>query len=103
MNDFKPPFDDEAMEIYLLSVYNGAITKDNLSIKYHERTALELEQGMVIGFGGGLTSFNYTSPKYQTFVKMRTNIFVFSAAKQYQQVRIMSQFIHKNGIKSTYP
>lgn len=100
--DYTPPFSDDWMEIYLLSVYNGFTTKENLDIGYYSKMIDELEQAMVIGFGGPLSSFNYTSPTYQTFVKMRENIYVFSAAKQYQQVRTMSQFISKKGVKSTY-
>lgn len=100
--DFTPPFSEEAMELYLISVYGEAITKENLSLNYHGKVIDELEQAMIIGFGGGAGSFNYTSPQYKAFVKMRENIYVFSAAKQYQQVRIMSQFISDKGVKSTY-
>jgi SPP1 gp7 family putative phage head morphogenesis protein len=99
---FKMPFNEEAIEIYLLSVYAGAITKENLSIEYHEKVGLKLEEAITIGLGGSLTSFNYTTPEYTLYRKMRENIFVFSAAKQYQQVRTMSQFISQNGVKSTY-
>lgn len=101
-DDYTPPFSEEWIEIYLLSVYSGFITKENLDITYYSKIIDELEQAMVIGFGGTSTSFNYTSPAYQAFVKMRENIYVFSAAKQYQQVRTMSNFIYNKGIKSTY-
>ncbi len=100
-DDFKMPFNEEDIELYLLSVYAGAITKDNLSVGYHETVGVELESALTIGLGS-MHSFPYTSPKYELFQKLRSNIFVFSAAKQYQQVRIMSQFINKDGIKSTY-
>lgn len=101
-DDFTAPFNEEAMEIYLLQVYAGAITPENLSVGYHEKVGLKLEEALTIGFGVGLNSLNYTSPEYTVFRKMRTNIFVFSAAKQYQQVRTMSQFITQEGIKSTF-
>lgn len=101
-DDFVPPFTEEAMEIYLLGVYTGSIDKDHLSVSYHEKVGTKLEEAMVIGFRGGLTSINYTTPEYRTFVKMRENIYAFSAAKQYQQVRTMSRFIDEKGVKSTY-
>lgn len=100
--DFKMPFNEEAIELYLLSVYSGAITKDQLSVGYHEKVGVELEGALTIGFGASMNNMNYTSPQYQLYRKMRSNIFIFSAAKQYQQVRIMSEFIHKDGVKSTY-
>jgi SPP1 gp7 family putative phage head morphogenesis protein len=101
-DDFIPPFSDDDMELYLLSVYNDAITKENLSVSYHEKVGVTLEQALIIGLGSQ-SSFNYTSAPYQLYLKMRENIFVFSAAKQYQQVRIMSQFITDKGVKSTWP
>lgn len=99
---FMVPFSEEYMEIYLLQVYTGAITKENLSVSYHERVGLKFEEALTLGFGAALSSINYTTPEYALYQKMRENIFVFSAAKQYQQVRTMSQFITNNGVKSTY-
>jgi len=100
--DFRMPFSEERIEDYLLGVHAEVITKENLSVDYHERVAIQLEQALVIGFGATLTGINYTSPLYETFIKLRENIFVFSAAKQYQQVRTMSEFIYDKGVKSTY-
>jgi SPP1 gp7 family putative phage head morphogenesis protein len=100
--NFKLPFDEEAIELYLLSVYSGETTKEKLSIRYHETVGGELEEALTIGFGAGLSSLNYTSAEFALYKKLRENIYVFSAAKQYQQVRTMSHFITKDGIKSTY-
>lgn len=99
---FRMPFNEEAIEIYLLSVYSGAITKENLSVSYHEKVGVQLDEAITIGFGASLNTLPYSTPQYELFRKLRSNIFVFSAAKQYQQVRTMSQFINVDGVKSTY-
>lgn len=101
-DNFNMPFTEDQIESYLLGVYSEVITKDQLSVSYHEKIAVKLEEALVFGFGKALSDINYTSPLYSTFIKLRENIFVFSAAKQYQQVRTMSQFIYNNGVKSTY-
>lgn len=101
-DNFKMPFTEEQIENYLLGVHAEAITKDQLSVNYHEKIGVLLEEALVIGFGQTLSSINYTSPLYKVFIKLRENIFVFSAAKQYQQVRVMSQFISDRGVKSTF-
>lgn len=100
-DNFRMPFDNEWIEMYLLSVYAGAITKDQLSVQYHAKVGVALEDALIIGLGSQYT-FPLSSPKYTLYQKLRSNIFVFSAAKQYQQVRTMSHFINKDGVKSTY-
>lgn len=99
---FKMPFTEEQIDIYLLSIYSEVIKKDQLSVSYHEKVGVKLEEALVVGFGATLSDINYTSPLYKAFVKMRENIYVFSAAKQYQQVRTMSEFIFNKGVKSTF-
>jgi|ADGO01.1.fsa_nt_gi Uncharacterized protein, homolog of phage Mu protein gp30 len=98
---FRMPFSEEAIELYLLEVYAGAITKENLSISYHEAVGDTLEDALILGFGPQ-SSYNITTPQYSLYQKLRENIYVFTAAKQYQQVRTMSQFITEKGIKSTF-
>lgn len=96
------PFTEEGMEMYLLGVYTGSITTDMLSVSYHERVGTTLERGMLIGLNPGGGNINFTSPAYELARKFRTNIYIFSAAKQYQQVRTMSEFIETKGVKSTF-
>lgn len=96
------PFTEEGIEMYLLGVYTGSITTDSLSLSYHERVGTTLERGMLIGLNQGNPNINFTSPEYELFRKFRTNIFQFSAAKQYQQVRTMSAFIVDKGVQSTF-
>ena len=95
-------FPENWIELYLAGVWAEAITTDNLSLDYHTKVGGELEKGMEKGFGGRPESFQYITPEYETALKLRKNIYSFSAAKQYQQVRTMSKFINENGVKSSF-
>jgi SPP1 gp7 family putative phage head morphogenesis protein len=86
-------FSEEEREFYLLSVYAGAITKNALSHEYHYRLGSIFEQAIAKGFGSDLQDLTFLSPKYDTIVAIRRHVYVFSAAKQYQQVRQMAAFI----------
>jgi SPP1 gp7 family putative phage head morphogenesis protein len=97
------PFSPEYVEQYILSVYLGAVTKSSLSLSYHNEIIKILESAMTIGFDKSYDSMNYTSAEREVFDKMRKNIYRFSAAKQYQQVRTMSTYINFKGEKSTWP
>jgi len=95
-------FPDNWIELYLLGIYSEAITKESLSLDYHAKVGGELENGVIKGYGGAVTEFTYSTPEWETALKLRKNIYAFSAAKQYQQVREMSKFINEKGVKSTF-
>jgi SPP1 gp7 family putative phage head morphogenesis protein len=94
-------FSDEEEELFLLSVWSTTITKEHLSYSYHEKVGIKLEDGLERGFGK-FSDLQVNTPEYETYLKLRKNIYHFSAAKQYQQVRRMSDFITKNGEQSDY-
>lgn len=101
-NLFYFPFTPEQVESYLLAVYVGAVTTDALSLGYHETIGKTFEEAMVLGFGKAQHNLNRTTNQYEIFQKMRSNVYVFSAAKQYQQVRTMARYIDVKGVKSTF-
>lgn len=90
--DFRE-FSEQEREYYLLSVYAGVITKNSLNYEYHYRLGSIFEQAIAKGFGGPAGNLSFLDPKYDTIVAIRRHTYVFSAAKQYQQVRQMSAFI----------
>lgn len=96
------PFNPGEIEFYLLSIYSELITKNNLSIEYHYKIAAYLEKAVYEGFGLNISNVPFTSPQYDILQKLRRHIYVFSAAKQYSQVREMSEFINVGGVKSTF-
>jgi SPP1 gp7 family putative phage head morphogenesis protein len=92
---FDDPFNEQEREVYLLSVYAGAITANSLDINYHLRVGGLLEEGVFHGFGGN--DFGVLTPEAEILYPIRQNIWQFSAAKQYQQVRILSSFVNVAG------
>lgn len=96
------PFSDSYAEGYVDRVFNEEITKSALDIRYHEIAGGYLMKGARRGFGGGPEEFTQHTPKELTIRSIRSNIFMFSAAKQYQQVVAMSEFIRQNGLKVPY-
>jgi len=97
-----PPFSDEYEDDYVRRIYNEEITKNTLDKTYHELTGGYLQSGAEKGFKGKVADFGDFSPEGITIRSIRKNIFQFSAAKQYQQVVTMSDFIYENGLKSPY-
>ena len=87
-----PLFTDSEMEWYLLQVYSGMITDHNLSIEYHYKVAAYLQQALAEGFGPPITT-----EAYEAYIGLRKHIYIFSAAKQYSQVREMSALINLKG------
>lgn len=93
------PISEAEALAYIRKVYDEIVTKDRLDIKYHEEVGGYLNKGAEKGFKGGPTNFTPETPEYKTIKDIRRNIYQFSAAKQYQQVVVMSEFIHEAGLK----
>lgn len=96
------PFNDEWADDYIKKVYDGVITKEKLDPRYHEITGGHLERGAQRGFKGGVAEFTPESEEWRTIKDIRRNIFQFSAAKQYQQVAVMSELIYDAGLKISF-
>lgn len=85
-------FTDEQKESYLEAVYLGLITTDSLSLDYHEKVGGKLYGAVLDGWG----KIGFRDLETEILAGLTNNIYVFSAAKQYQQVRIMSKAITEN-------
>lgn len=99
MNDDEwiDPFTTEEMELYLTGVYHKLITKYSLSRAYHDKVGAGFDDRVKKGYGP------HVEPKQQsTYKALRKNVYIFSAAKQYQQVREMTGFIEQKGVQSTF-
>lgn len=84
-------FTEDEQNNYIEGVWLGLITKENLSLFYHEKHASLLNDPIV----ENLVSTDGAGSEIKNDVAqlMRTNVYEFSAAKQYQQAREMSSFI----------
>lgn len=88
----KDLYTEEEMENYILSVWSGLVSVDNLSMEYHIKIGGHLYDAVVRGYGSDV--FLPETLELATFEGLRSNIYVFSAAKQYTQVRQMSTIIN---------
>lgn len=71
----------------LKGIYEGEIIVDNLPEDLYLAIAKYLEKGLYNGFGGNLAEFKLGGVDYELLEELRTNIYLFSGAKTYQQVR----------------
>lgn len=66
-------------------IYNGEnISSDDTLLR---QTAEYLLNGIQKGFNGDILSFNFNSPDFSTLVKLTENIYHFSAAKNYHELK----------------
>lgn len=84
--DKKPLKDD-----IIRDVYWGVITPVSLSKELYHETANVLKKGAYKGYGGTLVEFGFDTPDFATLQELRTNIYMFSAAKTFQQTLEMTQ------------
>jgi SPP1 gp7 family putative phage head morphogenesis protein len=86
-------FTDEEMNMLIDGVLTGIYSAGSLPAWYYERTAEALFSGVEAGFGSNLFELSLGGTDYALLAELRTNIYVFSAAKTYQQVRDMSDLL----------
>jgi SPP1 gp7 family putative phage head morphogenesis protein len=91
--EFTDPFSPEDEEFYFMLVYHKVLTKNKLSFDYHSKITSFFEKALGFGFGGLPEEFTFGSSEFKTVAKLRTSLYIFSAAKQYQQLRQMSAMV----------
>jgi hypothetical protein len=85
------PVSDEFLAAYVAGLYAGIITEHSLSVELYQKTGSYLDKGLVEGYG---LSFETGTTTEETFLKLRKNLWHFSAAKQYTQNRdILRSFV----------
>jgi len=87
-------FSDDDIERVLIGVYSGLITPQSLDVQTYLRVAEKLTNGVYNGFGKSLIDVEWNSPDYKMLYDLRNNVYVFSGAKQYHQVREMTDAIY---------
>jgi SPP1 gp7 family putative phage head morphogenesis protein len=87
-------FSEEEIERIVIGVYSGLITPQSLDVATYLRVAEKLTNGVYNGFGKALTDVEWNSPDFKMLNDLRNNVYVFSGAKQYHQVREMVDAIY---------
>lgn len=80
----------EQIEALVNDVYGGVVTPTNLPRDLYEAILEVLTDAVENGFG---TDYGEGSVSSNLLVKFRKNVLVFSAAKTYQQINDMSNFV----------
>lgn len=83
-------WDDKEIEALIKKVFDGDITEEDLPEKLYYDIAEVLKKGLYKGYGGSLKKFEVDTKDYDLLAELRENIYMFSAAKTYQQVRDMT-------------
>lgn len=91
-------YSDASIEALLDGVYNGRYTRRELPKSLYYAIADYLKKGAYKGFGGSLPDFTPGGTDYELLAELRENVYMFSAAKTYQQVREMSDLL-RDGAK----
>jgi SPP1 gp7 family putative phage head morphogenesis protein len=86
-------FTDKQIDNLFKSIYEGLITVDNLPEDLYFAIANYVKRGLYEGFGGTLADFEFGGTDYELLNELRTNTYLFSGAKTYQQVREFSSFV----------
>lgn len=92
-------FSDDEIDRIIIGIYAGTITIRSLDLQTYLKVARKLSEGMYEGYGMNLDTVLYLSEDYKMLYQLRNNVYIFSGAKQYQQVRHMSSFLtDENGV-----
>ncbi|MDQ3534626.1 MAG: phage minor head protein [Bacteroidota bacterium] len=92
-------FTDEEIAVLLSAIYQGYITEELLDVNLYARIGRYLEEGVVKGFGKTVFELTPNDPDFETALKLRENVYAFSAAKTFQQTKDMSAAVYEDGVK----
>jgi SPP1 gp7 family putative phage head morphogenesis protein len=85
---------DEDIEKLLKAIYHGIVTVYNLPKKLYFQTAERLKQGLYDGYGSPLTEFEFGTPDHVLLKELRGNIYRFSGAKTFTQVKEITSMMY---------
>lgn len=90
-------FTREEIESLIKSIYYGIVGIRALPVDLYNSIAKYLFQGVVNGYGGNLTFFEYNSTNWKTLKALEYDIYLFSGAKTFQYTNASASLIVQNG------
>jgi SPP1 gp7 family putative phage head morphogenesis protein len=87
---------------FIKGVHSGKIKVNSLPKDLYLAIAKELEKALYKGFGGTVSSFSFGTMEADLIAELRSNVYMFSGAKTYQQVRYLSTLATKTKNFSEY-
>lgn len=94
-------FNDDDFDRIIQGILVGSITVNNLDPQTYFKIAEKLMNGVYEGFGKDFKGLDFGSADYQMLFDLRTNVYVFSGAKTYQQTRDVSALMTSNNNVTT--
>lgn len=86
-------YTSKQIEDLINDIYSGKVTQTELPEDLYLAIGDHLKEALYKGFGGDLKDFNIGSKDYELLNEFRENVYMFSGAKTYQQVREMTDFV----------
>jgi len=100
------PFDENDLNRITNDVWIGTVSVENLPSSVYWKTAKYLKEGLDKGFAQGakadLIDIAFNSPDKLLLEELTQNIYLFSGAKTYQEVRAMSNLLLQPELKSSF-
>lgn len=81
-------FTNEQIDALIEGIYSGEITEYNIPDKLYFAIADRLKEALYKGFGG--TPADFSGTDFALLEELRTNIYMFSAAKSYTELKAMT-------------
>jgi SPP1 gp7 family putative phage head morphogenesis protein len=86
-------YTDKQIEDLISGVYAGKITVENLPEDLYLAIGGHLEDAIREGWGSLMENIPLGTPDVPLYNALRENVYIFSAAKTYQEIREMAEFI----------
>ena len=87
-------YTDRQIELLIEGVFSGRFNPSyELPEDLYFAIADYLKKGLYKGFGATLADVDFDSPDYALLSELRNNVYMFSGAKTYQQIREMSELL----------
>ena len=87
---------DSEIESIIIGVYVGRITTSRLPLNLYKKIAELLTKAVFDGYGENIINVEFGTPDYTMLSSLVTNVYMFSGAKTYQEIRTMVEEIVKN-------
>lgn len=100
--DKPSPFGEADYDAIVNGIWIGTITKYQLPKDVYYKTFEHLKEGMVEGFGKDIIETSFGSPDFEMLEDLTDNIYMFSGAKTYQQVRGVTDLLKDVELKSNF-
>jgi len=92
-------FTDIEKDNFVLGVKNETITIENMDVDIYTKTGLKLQRAVELGYELTVNGAVQGSYEYNLLSDFTTNVFAFSAAKQYQLIRELNDIKLDNEIE----